>query len=524
MNAPTSPPPLLRMARVSKSFPGVKALTDVTFDLRPGEVHALMGENGAGKSTLIKMLAGIHTPDEGSIEIDGRPVTIDSPNRSAELGIAVIHQELNTAPNMTVAQNLALGQEPRTAWGTLDRARMRRDAEAKLRRIGADVSPDTVIGRLSVGMQQMVEIARAVAQQARILVLDEPTAALSEAEAQRLLELVEELRESGMGLIYISHRMEEVYRLADRVSVFRDGHWIDTSDRADTTPESIVTRMVGRQLDDLYVHEPHEPGDVVLETRGLGDGAQVGPVDVRLRAGEVVGVAGLIGAGRTEFARLLFGAERARAGEIRMAGEPVRIRNPLDAVKLGIGLVPESRKEQALFLDLAVRENITVSGLGALSDLGVLRFGRIAELVRRQVESLNVRCSSPQQHVRNLSGGNQQKVVLARWLAVQPRVLLLDEPTRGVDIGAKHEIYKIIDRLAKEGVAVLMISSDLPEVLGISDRILVMRNGRLAGEFDHDEATEETVMLYATGVAGDGETDGVPDGRRAAVTKQGEAQ
>ncbi|RNL82577.1 sugar ABC transporter ATP-binding protein [Halostreptopolyspora alba] len=489
------------MDGVSKSFPGVRALTGVSFELRPGEVHALMGENGAGKSTLIKMLAGVHSPDSGSIEIDGHPVTVDSPQRAADLGIAVIHQELNLAPNLSVAQNLALGREPRNRWGLLDRSRLREEAVAKLERVGADIDPDTRVGRLSVGMQQLVEIARAVAQDARVLVLDEPTAALSESETQQLFTLVEEMRRRGMGLVYISHRMEEVYQLADRVTVFRDGQWVDTSSREDVTPEQVVSHMVGREFTDLYARTRRAPGEVVLEARGLGDGSGVGPVDLRLRAGEVVGLAGLIGAGRTEVARLLFGADPARTGEIRLADRPVRLRNPRDGIDNGIGLVPESRKEQALFLDMAVRDNIVVTGLGEVSDLGVLRGTRITRRVTEQVETLRVRCSSALQRVRHLSGGNQQKVVLGRWLAIQPRVLLLDEPTRGVDIGAKHEIYKIIDGLARDGVAVLVVSSDLPEVLGISDRILVMRNGEIAGELDHDEATEESVMLHATGVA-----------------------
>ena len=496
-----APPPLLRMSGISKGFPGVQALSEARFDLYPGEVHALMGENGAGKSTLIKMLAGVHSPDSGTVEIDGRAVSIGGPQQAADLGIAVIHQELNLAPNLTVAQNLALGREPRTRWGLLDRSRIRREARARLARVGVDLDPDTPVASLSVGMQQVVEIARAIAQNARVLVLDEPTAALSEAEAQRLFELVSEMRAGGMGLVYISHRMEEVFRLADRVTVFRDGRWVDTSPRADLTPEDIVARMIGRGLSDLYSRRRQPPGAVVLEAHGLTDGAGVGPLDLELRAGEVVGMAGLIGAGRTETARLLFGAERPRGGRILLDGRPITLRSPRDAMRHRIGLVPESRKEQALFPQMAIRDNIAVTGLGRLSEFGVLRRGRIDRSIEHHVSALRVRCSSMDQRVGELSGGNQQKVVLARWLEIAPRVLLLDEPTRGVDVGAKQEIYGIIDRLAADGVAVLVVSSDLPEVIGISDRVLVMRNGEIAAELPHEQATEEAVMLHATGVA-----------------------
>jgi ribose transport system ATP-binding protein len=495
--------PLLRMTGVSKAFSGVPALLDVSLDLFPGEVHALVGENGAGKSTLMKILAGVYTPDAGGIELDGAPVVVHNPRDSQARGVAIIHQELNTVPYLTVAENLALGAEPGRA-GLLDRRTMRAQAVEKLTRIGARVPPDLPMGRLSVGVQQMVEIARAVSNDARILVLDEPTAALSQGETERLFELVEQMRAEGMGLVYITHRMEEVWRLADRITVLRDGRWVSTDARDDVTPGQVVTRMVGRDIAKVYVNEGRSAGKPVLSVENLEgfiEGRRVGPVSLIVREGEIVALVGLIGAGRSEIVRMIFGADRRTGGTVRLDGEPAEITGPGDAIASGLGLVPENRKEQALFLDLSVRDNTVMSSLDELSRGGVLRRARIRDVVREQVDRLRVRMSSPRQEVRGLSGGNQQKVVLARWLLRNPRVLVLDEPTRGVDVGAKQEIYRIINDLALRGVAVLLVSSDLPEALGISDRLLVVRQGRIVAELDGAEATEEEVMLHATGVA-----------------------
>ncbi|WP_219415678.1 sugar ABC transporter ATP-binding protein [Pseudonocardia nigra] len=501
---------LLRMEGITKAFGGVPALRGVDFDLRPGEVHALMGENGAGKSTLMKVLAGVHQPDAGTIRLDGEAVTITSPRRATDLGVAIIHQELNTVPDLTVAENLALGAEPRTRFGSLDRRRVLDDASTKLERIRASVDPRLPMRRLSVGQQQMVEIARALAEDARILVLDEPTAALSSSEARQLFALIDEMRASGIGLVYISHRMEEVWELADRVTVFRDGRSVGTSLRAELSPEQVVNRMIGRDVEDLYVRTDHAPGEVVLSVEGLTDGAGIGPVDLELRAGEVVGMVGLVGAGRTEIARMIFGADPARGGSVTLDGRRLDGRSPSSSVRDGIGLLPESRKEQALFPAMSVRDNIVASTLDRLTRLGVLRNRAAADVARTQMDALSVRSTSAAQEVQHLSGGNQQKVVLGRWLAVGPRVLILDEPTRGVDIGAKQEIYRIINEQAGAGTAVLVVSSDLPEALGISDRVLVVRGGRIVADLDRSEATEEAVMLHATGVAAtkDGGTQG----------------
>jgi ribose transport system ATP-binding protein len=472
--------PLLRMTGVSKRFGGVHALDGVQLELYPGEVHALMGENGAGKSTLMKILSGVYTTDAGTIEINGEAVTIQNPRDALSKGIAIIHQELNTVPDMTVAENLALGHEPNRG-GVLDRKELRRSAREKLDRIGAtNIDVDTPIGRLSVGMQQMVEIARAVAEDAKILILDEPTASLSQSEADRLFELVDDMSGRGMALAYISHRMEEVWRLSDRITVLRDGKWISTTGRDEITPEQVVNRMVGRDINDLYVHDERSIGDVVLSVDGLSDGHGVGPVSFDVRAGEIVALVGLVGAGRTEIVRMIFGADRAASGTISIDGRSVSIRTPSDAIRHRIGLVPESRKEQALFLEMSIRDNALLGNFGRFSTAGIVRWKQAKSAVQDRIAELRVRSRSMNQQISGLSGGNQQKVVLSRWLMLKPRVLILDEPTRGVDIGAKQEIYRIINDLLKEGIAVIVVSSELPEALGISDRVLAVHEGRIA--------------------------------------------
>ena len=495
-----SPRPLLQLRGISKRYGATQALDDVHLDLYPGEIHALMGENGAGKSTLMKILAGNEPRDAGKLIFDGHEIEIASPAAATKHGIAIIHQELNTVPDMTVAENLALGHEPRTPLGTLDRKRMLADARAKLALIGATVDPRTPLGRLSVGMQQMVEIARAVGEDARVLVLDEPTAALSRSESEQLYELVEEMRDKGVALVFISHRMEEVWRLADRLTVFRDGKLVGTRDKEAIEPADVVRMMVGRDVDDLYGHPDRTPGDTVLEVRDL-EGEDVGPATLTVRAGEVVAMSGLIGAGRTELVRMIYGADPHHSGTVAINGRPVQVRRPAQAIASGIAMVPESRKEQALFLDHSVEQNISISTLGSYATTGVLRKSAIRTSVRAEMSRLNLRQNALGLSVRSLSGGNQQKAVLARWLMADSDLLILDEPTRGVDIGAKREIYDAINALAAEGKAILVVSSDLPEAIGISDRLFVMRAGRIVAELDSSTTSETEVMFHATGTA-----------------------
>lgn len=505
MDEPISDAPLLEVSGISKRFGATQALDDVRLDLRRGEVHALMGENGAGKSTLMKIISGNYQPDAGVLKINGKQVVMASPRDAMTAGIGIIHQELNTFPDMTVAENLAVGNEPKTALGVLDRKRMVKEAREKLERVGAKIDPTLPIGRLSVGMQQMVEIARAVAEDVQVLVLDEPTAALSATESEHLFQLIREMRESGMGLIYISHRMEEVWELADRVTVFRDGTYVGTRDMHSSgedraTPSGIVKMMVGRDIEDLYARTDRDIGEVRVSVDGITDGARIGPVSFDVRAGEIVTMVGLIGAGRTEVGRLLYGADRRVGGTVTLDGRQINVQNPIQAIEQGIGMLPESRKDQALFVEMSVRDNTAMTTLEEDSTFGVLNSKGLRERVGAIFESLRVRTASQNTEARALSGGNQQKLVLGRLLLEKPGLMVLDEPTRGVDIGAKSEIYRIIYEAARIGTAILVISSDLPEALGISDRLLVMREGKIVAEVDGHTATEEIVMEHATGV------------------------
>ena len=494
--------PILEMRGISKTFPGVKALANVELTVYPGEVHALMGENGAGKSTLMKILSGAYRADPGGeLRINGEVIHIDGPLSAKTKGIAVIYQELSLSPNLTVAENIYLGRELSTA-GQVDRARMRTECQGVLDRLGATFGPATIVSTLSIAERQMVEIARAIHANARILVMDEPTTALSSRETDKLFDLIRALRADGLAIIYISHRMAEVYELADRCSVLRDGGYVGTLKREELSEARLIQMMVGRDLTDFYKKDTREGrsfGPSVLEVEGLADGRRIGPASFDVRAGEVVGLAGLVGAGRTELARMIFGAEPAREGRILLEGKPLVARHPAEAIAAGIVYLSEDRKGLGLFFDMSIEDNVNLAV--AARDAHALGIRRLALAARRGAEalrSLSIRAKSAQSTVRSLSGGNQQKVLFARLLATAPKLLILDEPTRGVDIGAKSDIYKLIDKLAASGAAILIISSELPEVIGIADRVFVMRDGLIAGVLAGADITQERVMAIAT--------------------------
>ncbi|GAB3629375.1 sugar ABC transporter ATP-binding protein [Pandoraea terrae] len=502
-------PALLEMRGISKTFGGVRALRDVCLSVRAGEVHALMGENGAGKSTLMRILSGAQRADAGGeILIGAERVDIDDPLTARSLGIAVIYQEMSLAPNLTVAENIYLGRELRRGggrWGMIDRKAMEIGCASVLQRLGARFSPHTRVDDLSIAERQLVEIARAVHGQARILVMDEPTTPLSSRETDRLFELIRQLRSEGLAIIYISHRMSEIYELSDRVSVLRDGTYVGTLERADLSAQNLVKMMVGRDISGFYTkqHTAYAPGREILAVRGLADAGRVRGCSFVLHAGEVLGLAGLVGAGRTELARLIFGAARRVRGEVLIDGKPVVLRTPRDAINAGIVYLTEDRKGHGLFLDMSVRDNINVAVCGRDARAGgVLNLTRGAGRANEAIRSLAIRVPHARIAVGTLSGGNQQKVLLSRLLETKPRILILDEPTRGVDIGAKSEIYRIINELAESGVGVIVISSELPEIVGVADRVLVMREGELAGELGGDTGqamTQEAIIALATG-------------------------
>ncbi|MDA3951711.1 MAG: sugar ABC transporter ATP-binding protein [Spirochaeta sp.] len=493
--------PLLTVRNLSKRFPGVQALDGVSLDIYPSEVHVLMGENGAGKSTLMKILAGVYHADEGEIQLDGATIAPETPLDAMGLGITLINQELGVATNLTVAENVFMGSEPHK-WGVIDRHYMAEKTQEVLDTLGAPFLPETKAATLKVAEQQQVDIARSLVHNSHVLIMDEPTAALSEPEIDKLFDLIKSLRQQGMAIVYISHRLAEVSVIADRVSVLRDGQYIGTVTGQEMDKNTIVSMMVGRSLQDFYDHEVSETKqDRFLVVKEMADGKRVKNVSFQAAAGEILAFSGLVGSGRTELARLIFGADKGVSGEVWVDGKRLTIRSPGDAINQGLGYVPEERKSEGLFLQMSSQENILMNVMQQNARFGILNTSGNDTITARAIEQLNIKVASPRTPAVSLSGGNQQKLLLARWLEIKPRVLILDEPTRGVDVGAKSEIYKLIGEIAKQGVAVVFISSELPEVVGLAQRVLVMREGHIVTDItDPAEINQETIMAYATGV------------------------
>lgn len=491
---------LVAMNDIDKSFPGVRALHKAKFELRPGEVHALMGENGAGKSTLMKILSGIYARDSGEILLDGRPIEINSPRQAQQLGIGIIHQELSLMPDLSAAQNIFIGREPRKGFGVLlDEARLNAQAAEIFASMRLRLDPRTLAGRLTIARQQMVEIAKALSHRSRVLIMDEPTAALNDAEINDLFAIIARLKAEGVGIVYISHKMDELKRIADRVTVMRDGEYIGTVPAQSTPVEKIISMMVGRALSDERPSIPdHSSSEVVLEVTGLNRGSEIRNVGFSVRKGEILGFAGLMGAGRTEVARAIFGADHLESGEIFMHGRKLDIRKPQDAVRAGIGYLSEDRKHFGLATGMDVRNNVAMASLSRFAGpVGLLKEAAMRDAAIRYIDQLAIKTPSDQQEARLLSGGNQQKVVIAKWLLRDCEVLIFDEPTRGIDVGAKNEIYKLLNALARQGRAIIVISSELPEILRLSHRIAVMCEGRLTGILPGG-ATQEAIMQLAT--------------------------
>lgn len=488
---------LIELNGVSKSFPGVKALDQVKFDLKSGEVHALLGENGAGKSTLMKIISGIYKRDEGSYFVDGQDVGDLTPKKAAELGIAIIHQELNMCQDLTVAENMFLGREKKK-FGLVDQKTLNDDAEAILKKLQMDIDPETVVRKLSVSKQQMIEIAKALSTNARILIMDEPTSALTEKECNELFKIINNLKKNGCAIIYISHRLEELEYITDRVSVFRDGRYIITKEFDKTSLDEIIAYMVGREITDKYPNIKMPLGDKILEVKNLSAGF-LKEISFDLFAGEIIGFSGLMGAGRTELFKTIFGAEKKEQGEIVLDGNPIGIRSPEDAIKHGIVFGPEDRKAEGLCTKLSIRENIGLANLDQISNrFGLINREKESEIVNKMIQDLKIKTPSMEQDAKNLSGGNQQKVVVGKWLARDARVVVFDEPTRGIDVAAKVEIYHIMNELKRQGVGVIFISSELPEIMGMSDRVLVMCNGRITGNLMTADTTQDEILHCAT--------------------------
>ncbi|MBB4934899.1 rhamnose transport system ATP-binding protein [Lipingzhangella halophila] len=496
---PPPEPPTLALVDVAKSFGAVHALRGLSMDLRPGRIHALVGENGAGKSTVVKTIAGVHAPDAGHVEIDGARVELTSPADAQNAGVAVIYQEPTLFPDLSVAENIFMGRQPLARGRRIDYATMRTRTEELFARLGVRIDPDRPASGLSIADQQLIEIAKALSRDARVLVMDEPTAALSGVEVERLFAVTRSLRDNGAAILFISHRFTEIFALSDELTIMRDGAFVAHAPTAELDTDTVVRRMVGREVTTLFPKQEVAPGEVLLEIDGLTRAKAFGDVSFSVRAGEIVALAGLVGAGRSEVVRAVFGVDRYDSGTVRVAGQALPRGRPAAAMRAGLALVPEDRRQQGLVMDLSVERNATLTRRWALSRLGLLTRSAERAATRTWAERLRVKAARLSDAVATLSGGNQQKLVLAKWLATGPRVLLIDEPTRGIDVGTKAEVHRLLSELAADGMAVVMVSSELPEVLGMADRVLVMHEGRMTAELPRAEASEESVMYAATG-------------------------
>lgn len=489
----------IEMRGIDKSFGGNAVLKNAGFLLEGGEIHALMGENGAGKSTLMKILTGVYTKDAGTVIVDGQEVCYKNPQEAEKAGIVFIHQELNVLFDLTVEENMFLGKEIHNRFGVCDKKAMRAQVKQILDKLGVKIEPGEVMSHLSVGQQQMIEIAKALMVDAKVIIMDEPTAALTQSETEVLFKVVKSLREKGVSIVYISHRMEEIFELCDRITILRDGSYIATKAIKDTDMNDVVKMMIGREIGERYPQRDCKIGDVMLDVQNLTCPGVFEKVSFQVRAGEVLGVSGLMGAGRTEIMQAILGNMPHVTGKIVLDGKEIQNKSPQQAMKNGIGFITEDRKVEGLMLEESIMKNISMANLGRISRHGVIDRKAEQDLVKRGIEELHIKCFGPQHECDNLSGGNQQKVVFAKWIYTEPKVLILDEPTRGVDIGAKKEIYNIINDLAAKGVAIIMVSSELPEVLGMSDRIMVVREGMVRGVLSKEEADQENIMILATG-------------------------
>lgn len=489
----------IEMNNIYKAFGQNKVLEGVQFSLEAGEVHALMGENGAGKSTLMNILTGLHKHDQGTITINGKEVSFKDSKEAEKAGLAFIRQELNIWPEMTVLENLFIGKEMVNAFGVLKNKQMKAKATEIFKTLNISLPFDKEAGLCSVGEQQMIEIAKALMTDAEVIIMDEPTAALTDREIEKLFEVMKGLIKKGVSLVYISHRMEEIFAICDRITVMRDGKTVDTKRIIDTNFDEVVQKMVGRELEDRFPHREASPGEVVLEVKALTKKGLFEDIHFAVRQGEIVGVAGLMGAGRTEIMRAIFGIDQIGSGELKIEGKKVAIRKPTDAVRHGLAFITENRKEEGLILDFSIRENIGLPNLKSFAPNGIVKTADEKKFAEMMVKRLHVKTSSTEAIIGNLSGGNQQKVVIAKWIGTSPKVLIMDEPTRGIDVGAKREIYELMNELTERGIAIIMVSSELPEIVGMSDRVLVVHEGKIAGELMKKEATQEKIMALATG-------------------------